>query len=181
MAFEFKLPDIGEGVVEGEIVKWHVKPGQDVKEDDPLVEVMTDKATVLIPSPRKGKILETRGGEGSIIKVGAVMLTLDTGDGAVAESAPAKTTASPKADLPKAPEKQPASSEKKVDRAMATPAVRKIAQDMGIDINLVTGSGPGGRVSREDVTQFAKSNQTSSGSIRRVCIGKILILKESFK
>ena len=74
MAFEFRLPDIGEGVVEGEIVKWHVRPGQSVKEDDPLVEVMTDKATVMIPSPRKGKILETRGEEGGIVKVGAILL-----------------------------------------------------------------------------------------------------------
>src|SRR5688572_337924 len=82
MPFEFRLPDIGEGVVEGEIIKWHVKPGQKVNEDDPLVEVMTDKATVTIPSPKKGTILETRGEEGGIVKVGAVMLTLDTGDGA---------------------------------------------------------------------------------------------------
>ena len=86
MAFEFRLPDIGEGVVEGEIVKWHVRPGQEVKEDDPLVEVMTDKATVLIPSPRKGKILETIGEEGGIVKVGAIMLTLDTGDGSAAQT-----------------------------------------------------------------------------------------------
>src|SRR5262245_65040740 len=81
MAFEFKLPDIGEGVVEGEIVKWHVRPGQSVKEDDPLVEVMTDKATVMIPSPRKGKILETRGEEGGIVKVGAILITIETADG----------------------------------------------------------------------------------------------------
>ncbi|MCI0602534.1 2-oxo acid dehydrogenase subunit E2, partial [bacterium] len=84
MPYEFRLPDIGEGVVEGEIVKWHVKPGQAVKEDDPMVEVMTDKATVMIPSPRKGTILETRGEEGGIVKVGAVLVTLDTGDGAAA-------------------------------------------------------------------------------------------------
>ncbi|HEY4492572.1 MAG TPA: biotin/lipoyl-containing protein, partial [Acidobacteriota bacterium] len=81
MPFEFRLPDIGEGVVEGEIIKWHVKAGQEVKEDDPLVEVMTDKATVMIPSPRKGKILQTIGEEGGIVKVGAVMVVLDTGDG----------------------------------------------------------------------------------------------------
>src|SRR5207237_10203550 len=69
MAFEFKLPDIGEGVVEGEIVKWLVKPGDKISVDQPMVEVMTDKATVVIPSPRAGKILETRGAEGAIAKV----------------------------------------------------------------------------------------------------------------
>src|SRR6185295_88559 len=102
MSFEFRLPDIGEGVVEGEIVKWHVRPGQSVKEDDPLVEVMTDKATVMIPSPKKGKILETRGEEGGIVKVGAVLLTLETGDGA-ASSAPQKIE---KKEAPKAEPQQ---------------------------------------------------------------------------
>src|SRR5688500_8072809 len=103
MPFEFRLPDIGEGVVEGEIVKWHVKPGQKVKEDDPLVEVMTDKATVMIPSPKKGTILETRGEEGGIVKVGAVLLTLETGDGAAAAApavVPEKAAPAKKAEAP---------------------------------------------------------------------------------
>ncbi len=165
MAFEFKLPDIGEGVVEGEIIKWHVKPGQEVKEDDPLVEVMTDKATVMIPSPRKGKILETRGEEGAIIKVGAVMLTLDTGDGSAAESAP---PVSKKEQAPRVSTKVAGvTEEKQGNRALATPAVRKIAQDMGIDINSVPGSGPGGRVSREDIVQFANSSKSASAAAER--------------
>jgi len=158
------LPDIGEGVVEGEIIKWHVKPGQEVKEDDPLVEVMTDKATVMIPSPRKGKILETRGEEGSVIKVGAVMLTLDTGDGVSAEPAATKQ----KEPTPKsAAEKTPAAPAKQGGRALATPAVRKIAQDMGLDINAVTGSGPGGRVSQEDVMKYAKSAKSAPAATER--------------
>jgi pyruvate dehydrogenase E2 component (dihydrolipoyllysine-residue acetyltransferase) len=164
MAFEFRMPDIGEGVVEGEIVKWHVKPGQDVKEDDPLVEVMTDKATVMIPSPRKGKILETRGDEGSIIKVGAVMLTLDTGDGASAQPAP---TAKQKEPAAKSAEKSPVAPPKQGSRALATPAVRKIAQDMGIDINAVPGSGPGGRVSQEDVMKYANSSKSAPAGTER--------------
>src|SRR5256884_5578709 len=85
--FEFKLPDIGEGVVEGEIVKWLVKAGDEVIEDQPLVEVMTDKATVTIPSPRKGKVVRTVGNEGEIAKVHATMVVLDVGGGA--ETAPA--------------------------------------------------------------------------------------------
>ncbi len=155
MAFEFKMPDIGEGVVEGEIVKWHVKPGQSVKEDDPLVEVMTDKATVMIPSPRKGKILETRGDEGGIIKVGAVLLTLDTGDGKAV--APEKAAAKPEPAPPQAEKKvvSEATTEPSKGRALATPALRKMAQDMGIDINTVTGSGPGGRITREDIVNYS--------------------------
>lgn len=162
MAFEFRLPDIGEGVVEGEIVKWHVRPGQEVKEDDPLVEVMTDKATVLIPSPKKGKILETIGEEGGIVKVGAIMLTLDTGDGS-AQSVSAPATAK-KEPVSKSVEKVEASSEKSGNRSLATPAVRKIAQEMGVDINQVTGSGPGGRVSREDIVAYAGTSKSGAGA-----------------
>jgi len=160
MAFEFRMPDIGEGVVEGEIVKWHVRPGQSVKEDDPLVEVMTDKATVMIPSPRKGKILETRGEEGGIVKVGAVLLTLDTGDGSAAaapekaakKEAPAATKEKPPTPEPTAPEPSALGG-----RALATPALRKMAQDMGIDINSVTGTGPGGRITKEDILNFTSA------------------------
>ncbi len=155
MAFEFRLPDIGEGVVEGEIIKWHVTPGQKVKEDDPLVEVMTDKATVMIPSPRKGTILETRGPEGGIVKVGAVLLTLDTGD-VVAQvaSAPAAEVSKAETSAKPAPESKSASGAK----SLATPAVRKMAQDMGIDINQVNGTGAGGRVTREDLLGFGKKD-----------------------
>ena len=78
MIFEFKLPDIGEGVIEGEIVTWKVKPGDAVVEDQPLVEVMTDKATVEIPSPRAGTIIDIYGKAGDKIKVGAVLLKIDS-------------------------------------------------------------------------------------------------------
>jgi pyruvate dehydrogenase E2 component (dihydrolipoamide acetyltransferase) len=99
MNFEFKLPDIGEGTVEGEIVKWLVKPGDPIVEDQPMVEVMTDKATVVLPSPRNGKVLETRGKEGEIAKVGSVIVVIAVnGAGApAAASAPAaaKSSAAP--------------------------------------------------------------------------------------
>ncbi len=159
MAFEFRLPDIGEGVVEGEIVKWHVRPGQSVKEDDPLVEVMTDKATVMIPSPKKGKILETRGDEGGIVKVGAVLLTLDTGDGAATAAEKSEKKEAPKAE-PQQKQSAPATSqsESSKGRALATPALRKMAQDMGIDINSVNGSGPGGRITKEDIMNFSSGH-----------------------
>src|SRR5438067_8650962 len=75
--FEFKLPDIGEGVVEGEIVKWLVREGDEIKEDQPLVEVMTDKATVTIPSPKKGRVLKTYGREGEIARVHHPLVQLE--------------------------------------------------------------------------------------------------------
>lgn len=150
MAFEFRLPDIGEGVVEGEIVKWHVKPGQQVKEDDPLVEVMTDKATVMIPSPKKGTILETRGEEGKIVKVGAILLMIDTGDGIAPSSAP-EAPAPEAARAAAKTQSEAAPSPAQGGRALATPAIRKMAQNMGVDINAVIGTGPGGRVTKEDL------------------------------
>src|SRR3954454_23214203 len=93
MAFEFRLPDIGEGVVEGEVVKWLVKAGDIVREDQPMVEVMTDKATVEIPSPKAGLIREIRALEGKICAVGAVMVVIEESGGAarpVAEQPTAK-------------------------------------------------------------------------------------------
>ena len=84
--WEFKLPDIGEGVVEGEIVKWLVQPGDQIVEDQPLLEVMTDKATVVIPSPRRGKVLETVGKEGAVAKVHSTLVVLEVEGGAAAEA-----------------------------------------------------------------------------------------------
>src|SRR5689334_18179697 len=81
MAFEFRLPDIGEGVVEGEVVKWHVKAGDPIAVDQPMVEVMTDKATVEIPSPRAGTVKELRAAEGSIAKVGSVLVVIEEAGG----------------------------------------------------------------------------------------------------
>ncbi len=91
--YEFKLPDIGEGVTEGEIVKWLVQPGERVKEDQPMVEVMTDKATVVITSPKAGVIQELRGGVGQVIPVHAVLVVFDLGGAAGAAQAPAPAQA----------------------------------------------------------------------------------------
>ena len=120
MAYEFKLPDIGEGVVEGEIVKWLVKEGDSVAEDQPLVEVMTDKATVTIPSPKKGKVLKRYGDEGQIAKVHEPLVALELDGGA------AKPAAAPAA-KPQPP--QPA----------ATSRARRIRRIAG---TLTAGSGP---------------------------------------
>src|SRR6478752_6229426 len=130
--FEFKLPDIGEGVVEGEIVKWLVKAGDDIVEDQPLVEVMTDKATVTIPSPRAGKVVRTVGAEGDVAKVHGTLVVLDLGGA----DAPATATASPAAD------------DKKI---LASPVTRRMAAEHNVDLGKVEGTGPLGRVMKADL------------------------------
>lgn len=160
MAFEFKLPDIGEGVVEGEIVRWLVKPDDRVEEDQPMVEVMTDKATVELSSPVKGKVLECIGKEGEVVEVGATLVVIESeGDSEVRpekkESSPAKPGAAAKS-----PARAPGSKEG--EAALATPAVRKHARDLGIDLSQVQGTGPSGRVTRQDVEQF----QSGRGKLR---------------
>jgi pyruvate dehydrogenase E2 component (dihydrolipoamide acetyltransferase) len=141
--FEFKLPDIGEGVTEGEIVKWLVSKGEKVTEDQPIVEVMTDKATVTITAPKAGTILEMRGAEGSVVPVHSVLVVFDLGGGASGEPAP------------------PAKAGYFNDKPLATPATRKLARDLGVDLRHVPPTGPSGRVTKEDVRQLA--SQASGG------------------
>ncbi len=161
MAFEFKLPDIGEGVVEGEIVQWLVEEGDLMEEDQPMVEVMTDKATVELPSPLKGRVLKRNGAVGEVVEVGAVLIVIE-GEGAGAESpppepakpapapAPAAAPAQPAPAVPQPAPVQPAAP-RGGGKALATPAVRRRAREMGIDISTVEGTGPGGRVTDEDL------------------------------
>ena len=154
--FEFKLPDIGEGVHEGEIVRWIVSEGDTVAEDDPVVEVMTDKATVEIPAPASGIVQSTLVAEGDVAKVGDVIFVLATsGDGAaapVAAPAPAAPAAMAAAPAPVAPAAHvavvPADPDKKV---LAAPATRRLSRELGIDLSTLIGSGPNGRVKPEDV------------------------------
>ncbi len=153
MAFEFRLPDIGEGVVEGEIVKWMVAPGDHLEEDQPMVEVMTDKATVEIPSPVEGRVVSMAGGEGQIVEVGAVLVVIEEKDGSKVGEQPRQIAAAkPIAEEGKAPK-----AEVRIPggRVLATPAVRRLAREMAIDMTQVTGSGAGGRVTRQDLELFA--------------------------
>ncbi|MGC4375483.1 dihydrolipoamide acetyltransferase family protein [Fictibacillus sp. Mic-4] len=168
MAFEFKLPDIGEGIHEGEIVKWFVKPGDEVKEDDILLEVQNDKAVVEIPSPVDGKILDVKVEEGTVCVVGDVLVTIDAEGEVETGDEPAekeeKTEEQPKAEE----EKKPAKEEKKEapakddsddnKRVIAMPSVRKYARELGVDIRKVQGSGDNGRVLKEDIDKFAKGD-----------------------
>ena len=165
--FVFKLPDIGEGVVEGEVVQWHVSVGDSVSEDDPLVDVMTDKATVTIPSPRSGVISSLSGGVGDMIAVGTTLLEIDTeeevsaseggvldgGDESI-ETTPAPTPAP----APKSPP-QPATG-----RVLASPAVRKRARENDVDLSAVRGSGPAGRIRHADLDAFIAAGGAISGA-----------------
>jgi pyruvate dehydrogenase E2 component (dihydrolipoamide acetyltransferase) len=181
MAFEFKLPDIGEGVVEGEIVKWLVKPGDSVAEDQPMVEVMTDKATVVIPSPKAGKILETRGKEGDIAKVHEVLVVIEERGAATARPAPAPSvpsapptkTAPPARPAPTpAAQERPAAAQHEVSRGngsaaepsgsrvLAAPATRRLARELGVNLGRIEGTGPAGRVTSEDVKLAAQHAPT---------------------
>lgn len=148
--FEFKLPDIGEGVVEGEIVKWLIKEGEEIAEDQPMVEVMTDKATVTIPSPRKGKVLKLHVEEGTIAKVHHDLVTLEVeGEGAAPSApAPAAAASAPAAAAQPQAAAAPAPSAQKV---LATPVTRRMAREHGINLAEVTGTGPSGRVLKADL------------------------------
>lgn len=168
----FKLPDVGEGVVEGEIVKWNVKPGDTVKEDEPLVELMTDKATVAIPSTVNGKVVSTTGTPGDMIPVGAELIVFEVeGDGTpepVPEPAPEPTPEPTPEPIPVAqpvsrPVAQPVSRpappvsapvQSSGTKPLASPAVRRRAREAGIDLAQVPGTGPAGRISHDDFDSF---------------------------
>ncbi|MBO8176355.1 dihydrolipoamide acetyltransferase family protein [Aeribacillus pallidus] len=160
MAFQFRLPDIGEGIHEGEIVKWFVKPGDKVQEDDVLCEVQNDKAVVEIPSPVTGTVQEILVEEGSVAVVGDVLVTFDApgyenlqfkGDhGTEEKQEEAK-------EEPKAEQAEETKQTTDVDpnrRIIAMPSVRKYAREKGVDIRQVTGSGKNGRILKEDIDAF---------------------------
>ncbi|MHB8470377.1 MAG: dihydrolipoamide acetyltransferase family protein [Gaiellaceae bacterium] len=128
MAYEFKLPDLGEGLAEGEIARWLVHEGQEIAEDDPLVEIATDKTTVEIPSPAGGTVTKILVAEGAVVPVGTVLVVIG---GAGTAPAPAP----------------PAAAEK----VRATPLVRRLAEELGVDLATISGTGPQGRVTEQDV------------------------------
>lgn len=160
--FEFKLPDLGEGVVEGEIVKWLVKPGDVVAEDQPLAELMTDKATVSVPAPHKGKVVKVHGQEGDMAKVHHVLVTLEVeGDVPAAEATPAHAAPGAGSDQTIAqaedagrawehPRTTPPKGES-AQKILATPVTRRMAREHGLDLAGIPGSGPQGRVTKADV------------------------------
>ncbi|APT49397.1 2-oxo acid dehydrogenase subunit E2 [Bacillus sp. Nf3] len=185
MAFEFKLPDIGEGIHEGEIVKWFVKPNDEINEDDVLAEVQNDKAVVEIPSPVKGKVLELKVEEGTVATVGQTIITFDAPGyenlqfKGSEEEGEAKTEAQVQgtAEAGNEPEKKEvaqeeaaaatgAGAQEQVDadpnkRVIAMPSVRKYAREKGVEIYKVAGSGKNGRVLKEDIDSFVNGGSAA--------------------
>jgi pyruvate dehydrogenase E2 component (dihydrolipoyllysine-residue acetyltransferase) len=159
MAYEFKLPDLGEGLTEGEIARWLVAEGDEVVEDQPRVEIQTDKTTVEIPSPAAGKVARILVAEGETAPVGAVLVVI--GDGLV-PSAPA----SPGSVRGQSPDvSREAVSE---GRMQATPLVRKLAQELGVDLESLAGTGPGGRITEQDVRNAGTPQEGRREPVRGV-------------
>ncbi|XXF75131.1 dihydrolipoamide acetyltransferase family protein [Myxococcaceae bacterium GXIMD 01537] len=150
--FEFKLPDLGEGVMEGELVKWHVKEGDLVKEDQVVAEVMTDKATVTVPSPKAGRVVKVHGKEGDVAKVHQALVTLDIEGAAPVQAGGHASHGAAPAPAAKA-EPVAASAAAKVDssKVLATPVTRRMAREHGLNLADIPGSGPQGRVTKADV------------------------------
>ena len=168
--FEFRLPDLGEGIHEGEILAWHVSAGDVIEEDAPLLDVETDKAAVTIPSPRGGRVVRIVGAPGDTIEVGQVIAVIDDGTGEATGQAPAEeedrapaSAAAPAAPAPAVPQPPPA-EHAPARRVAAAPSTRRLARELGVDIRLVPGTGPGGRVTPEDVRRFAEGGAATAPS-----------------
>lgn len=192
---DFILPNLGDGVAQGDVLKVLVKVGDVVTVDQPIVELETDKATIEVPSDVAGTVKEVKAKAGDKLKPGQVVLVMENGAGAPAAPAPAaaKAEAAPAADAPeaaKAPEaprapEAPAAADRPkvvdiaagrpaaapapaaasvVTAAPAAPSVRRLAREIGVDVSQVTGTGPGGRITQDDVKEFAKRVMNSFGS-----------------
>jgi len=191
---EFKLPDIGEGVVEGEIVEWHVSVGDTVSEDDSIVDIMTDKATVSIPSPVSGTVSSLSGAVGDMIAVGSTLVGFDTDAAVEGQEVEEEGDYADEADVEDEPveEVPPVVSEPEIvatepvpepvkrvpeaappksksvpsenERVLASPAVRRRAREAGLDLKMVNGSGPAGRIRHADLDAFMAAGGTVTGA-----------------
>jgi len=161
VAYEFKLPDLGEGLTEGEIARWLVSEGQEVAEDEPLVEIQTDKTTVEIPSPAAGRVARILVAEGEVVPVGTVLVVIGEGGAApTADEEPAR--AEPAASVRDAAEGQ-SLGPGQTGRVRATPLVRRMAEELGVELAEVKATGPQGRVTEEDVRRAAEAQGVSLG------------------
>jgi pyruvate/2-oxoglutarate dehydrogenase complex dihydrolipoamide acyltransferase (E2) component len=156
--YEFRLPDLGEGLTEGEIARWLVAEGQEIVEDDPLVEIQTDKATVDIPSPAGGVVTRIFVAEGEVVPVGTLLVVI--GGDPESETSPSPAAAVPTAAVSHSPVAN------RGDRARATPLVRKVAQELGVDLESVRGSGAQGRITEEDVRRAGAGAPVGEGRRR---------------
>ena len=177
--FEFKLPDIGEGVTEGELVKWLVKEGDSIRKEQEMVEIMTDKVTVKIPSPVEGKVSKLLFPEGKVVKVGEILIQIDDGKTEVSTNLQLPGSETPPKQQEAAvakPQQVPQQTEKRaeavvemkdeehrsISKVLASPAIRKLARDLGVDISRIRGTGPNGRLLEEDVKRYANKKKQSA-------------------
>jgi len=144
VAYEFKLPDLGEGLTEGEVSRWLVSEGDDVAEDQPLVEIQTDKTTVEIPSPAAGKVAQILVEEGAVVPVGTILVVIGE-DGAAPVA------------------KQPEPQRETAKKVRATPLVRRLAQELGVDLESLDGTGPQGRITEQDVRGASGGAEPAEG------------------
>lgn len=185
--YAFKLPDIGEGVVEGEVVEWMVSMGDTVKEDDPILSVMTDKATVEIPSPVDGKVSKIIGEPGDILPVGEVCIEFEVEGAGNSDSTSEATTAEAPSPEPEAKSEPVETKPQPVPepvveavapaapvaraagtKALASPAVRQRAREANVDLQIVSGSGPGGRISHADLDRHIAGGASGATSFAPV-------------
>ena len=177
--YTVRLPDVGEGVAEAEIVEWHVAVGDTIDEDDALVDVMSDKATIELPSPVAGTVRWIAGDVGDVIAVGSTLVQIDVDDGAAAgsngvaapstaddrraDAAPSRPTGST-SDVAEPPAAAPAAARgpSRGRRPAAAPAVRARARDIGVELGVVDGTGPDGRITHSDLDAYLMS-MTPSG------------------
>lgn len=177
MAYVFKLPDIGEGIHEGEIVKWFIKEGDEIKEDDVLCEVQNDKAVVEIPSPVDGTVKKLHVDEGTVAVVGDSLITFDAegyesdepeeeeqkeSEEQTSEDSKKEEKKEEKEEKSTSPKKEKSETSNSDERVIAMPSVRKYARDHEIDIHEVTGSGKNGRVLKEDVDKYLSGDQATT-------------------
>ena len=172
MAKEFKLPDVGEGISEAEVVHWLVREGDTIKEDQELVQIETDKALVTLPSPYAGKVAKLHGNEGDVLKVGEVLVTIEDEEAkpaVAAQERPRQDRGTVVGNLEEAGENEARPT------VQAIPAVRALAKELNIDLAKIRGTGPGGRINREDVERAAakisppaREETDSYGPVERV-------------
>jgi pyruvate/2-oxoglutarate dehydrogenase complex dihydrolipoamide acyltransferase (E2) component len=165
VAYAFKLPDLGEGLTEGEVARWLVAVGDEIEEDQPLVEIQTDKTTVEIPSPTAGLVSRILVAEGEVAPVGAVLVVIGADDDGGSDMAGADA---PQADTSRGLSPGPVPPSQGAPRVQATPLVRRVAQELGVDLAAVRASGPGGRISEEDVRAAAGGAAPAEGRREQV-------------
>ena len=172
--FIFKMPDLGEGTVDAEIVAWHTKPGDTVTEDQLIVEVMTDKAAVEVPAPVSGRVVSISGAPGDKVAVGSPLIVFDVSEGAGANGGAGQSPAAPAQPSQSAALAAPASPPVSIaasapttrpGRVMASPANRRRAREAGIDLSTVVGSGPGGRILRDDLAAAVPQSALNRGDV----------------